>query len=51
MDKFLNNNCEKERKEISDCISINYHLGLYAPYQCADYFKLYDKCWKKKDNN
>ena len=51
MDKFINKNCEKERKEISDCITRNFDIGIWAPYQCVDYFKLYEKCLKKKDNN
>lgn len=48
MDNLINKNCEKQRKEISDCISRNYELGVWAPYKCVDYFKLYDKCWRQK---
>ena len=44
MDFFVKKNCEKEREYFSDCIIKNYDVAVFAPYQCVDYFKLYNNC-------
>ena len=50
MDRFFNKNCEKESTEIRDCIARYSNVGVWAPYECVSYFKLYDKCIQRKKN-